>query len=72
MSNVSQKGLLQSSPLTYTHPHVLIFDELGYLTYCDNAERPNRGNISTPSGSVVDALLRPKGVLDDGFQRAPR
>jgi DNA replication protein DnaC len=33
LSNASKKGCLQESLLTYTHPHVLVVDELGYLTY---------------------------------------
>jgi len=33
LSNASKKGCLQESLLTYTHPHVLLVDELGYLTY---------------------------------------
>ena len=33
LSNASKKGCLQESLLTYTHPHVLVIDELGYLTY---------------------------------------
>jgi DNA replication protein DnaC len=37
LSNASKKGCLQESLLTYTHPHVLIVDELGYLTYSADA-----------------------------------
>src|SRR5246127_2823433 len=33
LSNASKEGRLQESLLTYTHPHVLVVDELGYLTY---------------------------------------
>ena len=33
LSNASKRGQLQEALLTYTHPHVLIIDELGYLTY---------------------------------------
>src|SRR5215469_603363 len=33
LSNASKRGQLQEALLTYTHPHVLICDELGYLTY---------------------------------------
>ena len=33
LSNASKRGCLQESLLTYTHPHVLIVDEVGYLTY---------------------------------------
>ena len=33
LSNASKKGCFQESLLTYTHPHVLVVDELGYLTY---------------------------------------
>jgi DNA replication protein DnaC len=33
LSNASKKGCLQESLLTYTHPHVLVVDELGYLAY---------------------------------------
>src|ERR1700689_2038715 len=33
LSNASKKGCLQESLLTYTHPHVLVVDEVGYLTY---------------------------------------
>ena len=37
LSNASRKGQLQPSLFLYTHPHVLIVDELGYLTYCQDA-----------------------------------
>jgi DNA replication protein DnaC len=37
LSNASKKGCLQESLLTYTHPHVLIVDEVGYLTYGPDA-----------------------------------
>src|SRR6516162_5893069 len=33
----SQKGRLQEALATYTHPHVLIIDEVGYLTYAQDA-----------------------------------
>jgi DNA replication protein DnaC len=33
LSNASKRGQLQDALLIYTHPHVLIIDELGYLTY---------------------------------------
>jgi len=37
LSNASRKGQLQESLETYTHPHVLIVDEVGYLTYGQDA-----------------------------------
>jgi len=37
LSNASKKGCLQESLLTYTHPHVLLVDEVGYLTYGPDA-----------------------------------
>lgn len=37
LSNASQEGRLQESLLTYTRPHVLIIDEVGYLTYGPDA-----------------------------------
>jgi DNA replication protein DnaC len=37
LSNASTKGKLQESPATYTHPHVLVIDEVGYLTYGQDA-----------------------------------
>src|ERR1700757_4297040 len=37
LSNAGRKGQLQQSLLTYTHPHVLIVDEVGYLTYGQDA-----------------------------------
>ena len=37
LSNASKKGRLQESLATYTHPHVLIVDEVGYLTYAQDA-----------------------------------
>jgi DNA replication protein DnaC len=37
LSNAGRKGQLQDSLLTYTHPHVLIVDEVGYLTYGQDA-----------------------------------
>src|SRR3974390_337520 len=37
LSNASKKGNLQESLATYTHPHVLVIDELGYLTYGPDA-----------------------------------
>src|SRR5499427_5209496 len=33
LSNASKRGQLQDALLTYTHPHVLLIDEIGYLTY---------------------------------------
>src|SRR6201997_3084035 len=33
LSNAGRKGQLQESLETYTHPHVLVIDEVGYLTY---------------------------------------
>lgn len=33
LSNASKRGHLQESLATYTHPHVLVIDEVGYLTY---------------------------------------
>jgi DNA replication protein DnaC len=37
LSNASHKGRLQESLPTYTHPHVLVIDEVGYLTYGPDA-----------------------------------
>jgi DNA replication protein DnaC len=37
LSNASQKGQLQDALLTYTHPHVLLIDEVGYLSYGPDA-----------------------------------
>ena len=37
LSNASKKGCLQESLVTYTHPHVLVVDEVGYLTYGQDA-----------------------------------
>jgi hypothetical protein len=37
LSNASKKGRLQESMLTFTHPHVLVVDEVGYLTYGPDA-----------------------------------
>ena len=37
LSNASQKGQLQDVLLTYTHPHVLVIDEVGYLSYGPDA-----------------------------------
>jgi DNA replication protein DnaC len=37
LSNASKKGQLQESLATYTHPHVLVIDEVGYLTYGQDA-----------------------------------
>jgi DNA replication protein DnaC len=37
LSNASKEGRLQESLLTYTRPHVLIIDEVGYLTYGPDA-----------------------------------
>jgi DNA replication protein DnaC len=37
LSNASKKGHLQESLATYTHPHVLVIDEMGYLTYGPDA-----------------------------------
>jgi DNA replication protein DnaC len=33
LSNASKRGSLQESLTTYTRPHALIIDEVGYLTY---------------------------------------
>lgn len=40
LSNASNRGRLQESLLAYTRPHVLIIDEVGYLTY-----GPDAGNV---------------------------
>ena len=37
LSNASNRGSLQESLATYTHPHALIIDEVGYLTYGPDA-----------------------------------
>jgi DNA replication protein DnaC len=37
LSNASQQGHLHQSLATYTHPHVLVIDEVGYLTYGPDA-----------------------------------
>jgi DNA replication protein DnaC len=37
LSNASKQGHLQESLTTYTHPHVLVIDEVGYLTYGPDA-----------------------------------
>ena len=37
LSNASAKGLLQQSLSTYTRPHVLVLDEIGYLSYGPDA-----------------------------------
>src|SRR5215470_9118953 len=37
LSNASKKGNLQESLSTYTHPHVLVIDEIGYLSYGPDA-----------------------------------
>ena len=37
LSNASKRGHLQESLTTYTHPHVLVIDEVGYLTYGSDA-----------------------------------
>src|SRR6516162_1358711 len=37
LSNASKRGQLQEALLTYTRPHVLVIDEIGYLTYGPDA-----------------------------------
>jgi DNA replication protein DnaC len=37
LSNASKRGHLQESLTSYTHPHVLVIDEVGYLTYGPDA-----------------------------------
>ena len=37
LSNASKKGNFQQSLSTYTHPHALVIDEIGYLTYGPDA-----------------------------------
>jgi len=37
LSNASKRGNLHESLTTYTHPHVLVIDEVGYLTYGPDA-----------------------------------
>jgi DNA replication protein DnaC len=37
LSNASQKGRLHEALVTYTHPHVVVIDELGYLSYGPDA-----------------------------------
>ena len=37
LSNASAKGLLHQSLSTYTRPHVLVLDEIGYLSYGPDA-----------------------------------
>src|SRR6201982_2170455 len=38
LSNASQCGQLQQALLTYTRPHTLVIDEVGYLTYGPEAD----------------------------------
>ena len=38
LSNASRRGQLQEALVTYTRPHVLVIDELGYLTYGADAD----------------------------------
>ena len=33
LSNAAARGTLDSAPEPYTHPHVLVIDELGYQSY---------------------------------------
>jgi DNA replication protein DnaC len=37
LSNASQKGRLHEALAPYTHPHVLVIDEVGYLAYGPDA-----------------------------------
>ena len=37
LSNASKRGQLQEALLTYTRPHVLLIDEIGYLSYGPDA-----------------------------------
>src|SRR6202023_342683 len=37
LSNAGKKGHLQQALVPYPHPHVLVVDELGYLTYGPDA-----------------------------------
>lgn len=37
LSNASREGRLRQALQTYTHPHVLVVDEVGYLSYGDDA-----------------------------------
>jgi DNA replication protein DnaC len=37
LSNASKRGQLHEALLTYTRPHVLVIDEVGYLTYGQDA-----------------------------------
>jgi hypothetical protein len=37
LSDTSKQGHLQESLATYPHPHVLVIDEVGYLTYGPDA-----------------------------------
>jgi DNA replication protein DnaC len=37
LSNANQRGRLHEALLTYTHPHVLVIDEVGYLAYGSDA-----------------------------------
>ena len=37
LDTASQKGRLHEALLAYTHPHVLVIDEVGYLTYSPDA-----------------------------------
>jgi DNA replication protein DnaC len=37
LSNASKRGQLQEALLTYTRPHVLVIDEVGYLSYGPDA-----------------------------------
>src|SRR5215831_17721320 len=37
LSNASKRGQLQEALLTYTRPHVLVIDEIGYLSYGPDA-----------------------------------
>ena len=56
LSNAGRRGRLHDALETYTHPHVLVIDEVGYLTY-----GPEAANV--PYHVVSDRHLRKRPMV---------
>jgi DNA replication protein DnaC len=55
LPNASRRGHLQESLTNYTHPHVLVIVEVGYLTYGpDAANVLFQGERSAPEETADD------------------
>ena len=69
LSNASKKGRLQESLATYTHPHVLVIDEVGHLTYAQDAANVLFHVVNGCPQSLRETNHRLRGIARRSFGR---